>query len=273
MAQDPGPNELERLLAAAADDPAARPAFARAILDADVYVLGSVETDDGTVVPGNRVKVQRFTDSDGWTTPFFSSQEAVQRFRAARPDADPNQIRLQGRDVFLMAKDDRLTLNPGSPYGKTYLPAEIQAMLAGREPGRTTVQMSQPQTVRTGAAAHIPPHLLEVLTRYLAQRPVVEAARFGWIAYPDQQEGYLLVLTTADREAALDGFGALQINQLTGGTVLDVLCENPGEEPRLLGGVPAFYVRRPQSDVQADGPSPPDPKGASGERRRWFKRG
>ena len=40
MTEPSSSNELERLLVAAANDPAERPAFARALLTNDVYVLG-----------------------------------------------------------------------------------------------------------------------------------------------------------------------------------------------------------------------------------------
>jgi hypothetical protein len=142
-----------------------------------------------------------------------------------------------------MVQGQRLTLNPQGPGGKEFTPNEVESLLAGREPdGRTEVVQSATQ-VLVGAAAHIPDALPGVLTRYLEQHSVVERAHLGWVAHPDGQAGYLLVLLAASREAALDGFGSLAIGQYTGGTSIDVVVVPPGTKQHLLSSIAPFYTR------------------------------
>jgi hypothetical protein len=258
-----GVNELERLLVAAAQDPAERPALARAILDCDVYVLGSLDqpTVDGAAQPGTTMHVLSWSDTDGAITPFFTSEAALQRTLAARPDSDPHFLRLTGRDLFQMVKDQRLVLNPDGPSGKMYLPGEVETLLVGGEPGLTTEVLEAQRKVLVGAAAHVTPDLPLVLARFLTQRPVVEAAHLGWIAHPDGHQGYLMVVVAANREAAMAGFGAVQISELTDGHSLDVIVVPPGSKDHLLVSVPAFYTRQTQPDL-------PPP-----QRRGFFGRG
>ncbi len=69
-----------------------------------------------------------------------------------------------------------------------------------------------------------------------------------------------MVVVASDREAAMAGFGSVQISEVTNGETLDVMVEPPGKENHPLSHVGAFYVRS----------SPGDAPQAS--RRRLFKR-
>ena len=109
--------------------------------------------------------------------------------------------------------------------------------------------VTEPMQLRTGAAANLPSELPATIARFFAQRPTVDEARIGWIAYLDGQQGYLMVVVTADREASMAGFGAIQIGELTGGITLDVMIEVPGAAESKLSQVPPFYVRQPQTDL------------------------
>jgi hypothetical protein len=82
-----------------------------------------------------------------------------------------------------------------------------------------------------------------VLSRFLAQKPEVHAAHLGWIAHPDGHQGYLMVVVADDREAAMAGFGSVQIGDVTGGPSLDVIVVPPEDVNHLLSNVPAFYKR------------------------------
>jgi SseB protein N-terminal domain/SseB protein C-terminal domain len=254
--------ELEQLLVVAAEDPAERPAFARAMLDSEVHVLGSLSRPavEGEAQPGTSMDVLTWSDQDGPITPFFTSEAALQRTLAARPGTDPRFVRLKSRDLFQMMKGQRLVLNPNGPSGKIYLPGEVEALLTGNEPGLTPEVLQAGREVFVGEAAHVPPELPEVLARFFTRRPDVEAAHLGWIAHPDGQRGYLLVVVTKNREAAMDGFETVQIGDIIGDETLDVMFSAPGAEEHLLTSVPPFYTRVPQ----ADAPSP--------KRRGLFRR-
>ena len=241
------------MLVAAAKDPAERPAFAQALLASEVYVLGRLDSlpVDGVAQPGTNAKLVNFSDADGTFVPFFTSEAAMQASLAARAGSSPNYLRLPCRELFEVTRGARLVLDPDSPYGKKYLPSEVEALLAGREPGLDVKAVTEPMQVQTGAAANLPPELPATIARFFAQRPTVDSARIGWIAYPDGHQGYLLVVTAADREASMEGFGAIQIGELTGGATLDVMVEAPGVESPKLSQVPPFYVRQPQADLPA----------------------
>src|SRR5712691_8934358 len=156
--------ELEQLLVAAASDPAERPAFARAFMGSDVYVLGYFDRPivGGAAQPGSSMRVMTWSDQDGAITPFFTSEAALRRTLAVRPESDPRFLRLKSRDLFEMTKGQRLVLNPDGPSGKVYLPHEVEALLAGKEPGRTTEVLQAQRQVLVGAAAHLPPELPSV---------------------------------------------------------------------------------------------------------------
>lgn len=239
--------ELERLLAAAAQDPAERPAFTRALLDSDVYVLGTLAQPavDGVAQPGTSIGIVSISDGEGPIMPVFTSEASLQATLAALPGTDPRFVRLKCRALFEMTGGSRLVLNPHGRYAKVFLPDEIEALITGREPGLTTEQLEAERRVLVGSPANIPPGLLEVLARFLVQRPVVERAHFGWIVHPDGQAGYLMVVVAEDKDAAMAGFGSVQIGQLTGEETLDVMVVAPGTPEHVLSSVPPFYRRRP----------------------------
>jgi hypothetical protein len=236
---------LEALLVAAATDPAQRPAFTAALLEADVCVLGTVEGEvtDGVAAAGASMRIVGLADDEGDITPFFTSEQAVQVFLASQPETDPSFVRLRCRALFEMTRGARLVLNPASAYGKVFVPEEIAALLAGEEPGLTTQVLEEDQQVLIGAPAHVPPELPAVLTRFFAQRPVVEAAHLGWIARAQGEPGYLLVVVAADADQAMAGFGSVAIGDVTDGRSIDVMVVAPGADNPLAGTVPAFYTR------------------------------
>jgi len=206
------------------------------------------------------MQIASITDDDGQLTPFFTSERTLQEYLAARPGTDPRFVRLNCRALFEMTKGSRLMLNPYSPYGKMFLPDEIAALVAGQEPGMTTEVLQAERQVLVGAAAHVPSELPAVLSRFLTQRPIVETGYLGWIAQPDGNSGFLLVVVAADREQAMTGFGSVAIGDVTGGETLDVMVVAPGAQNMLLGIVPPFYTRQLQVDA------PPERK------RRWGRR-
>jgi hypothetical protein len=274
--------ELERLLAVAARDPAEQPAFIQALLGSDVYVLGDLDPPpvdgamDGVAQVGSSVQLVGMTGEQlagltgeqfagvvgdqGRITPFFSSESMVRATVAAWPGTNPNLLRLGCRALFELTTGSRLVLNPHGPYAKIFVPAEIDALLRGDEPYMTTELIQTERQLVVGAAARVPPALLGVLSRFLAQRPVVQAARFGWVKHPDGHQGYFMVVVASDREAAMAGFGSVQISELTHGDTLDVIVVPPNEENRMLSNVAPFYVRSSPSDAP------------QASRRRLFRR-
>lgn len=237
---------LERLFARAATDPAERPAFIRALLASNVIVLGKlVDRDVSGPGPGQEAMLVYWSDDIGPIYPFFTSEALLRRTIDARPGTDPDFLRLRCRDYFEMVRGKRLVLNPDGASAKVFLPTEIDAYLAEREPGVTKLTLPKDRQVVGGPATSMPAELPEVLSRYLAKRPV-SAAHLGWISEPGGHEGYALVLVTTDEAAAMEGFGVMQIDEFTGGHDLDVIVVPPGRD-HVLMAIPPFYVREPLS--------------------------
>ena len=238
--------DLDALLQAAATDPAQRPAFLEALLAADIYVLGKLDPPVayGVADAGSTIKIRPWSDADGEITPFFTSEGALRRALDAHPGLDPAFVRLPARAFLEMLRGQRLMLNPGS-FGKVFLPEEVEALLAGGDPGGQTTAVQQDQQVLVGAPAHVPPALPRVLRDYFASRPAVHEAFLGWIVNPAQgPDGhYLVVVVSDDRDAAMSGFGALQIGEVTDGRLLDVIVTPPGAD-HLLANLEPIY-RRP----------------------------
>jgi hypothetical protein len=254
---------LERLLAAAAKDPAQRPEFSKTLLESDIYVLGMVEGNlvNGLAQTGTSIRILSIADDDGQLTPFFTSEGALQEYLATRPGTDPRFVRLKCSALFEMTRGSRLVLNPLAAHGKMFLPDEMAALVAGQEPGVTTEVLEAARQVLVGAAAHVPAELSAILARFLTQQPVAEAAYLGWIAHPDGHAGYLMVVVSADRAQAMTGFGSVSIGEVTEGQTLDVMVVAPGEHNMLSGIVPPFYTRQPQVDAPQE------------RKRRWGRRG
>ena len=239
--------ELERLLEAAAQDPAERPAFAQALLGSQVFVPGWLDesASAGVARAGTHMRLYTWVDGDGPFTPFFTSQAALESALSVRPGTNGRFLKLRTRDLFEFTSGQRLILNPGGRYGKVYLPREVELMLAGKELGGTVHVQTEKRTVLVGAAAHLPQKLPEVLARFFVQRQAVEAAHLGWIVHPDGHKGYLLVVVADDREAAMAGFGYLQIARATNGETMDVMVVPENTRDHLLASVAPFYVRQP----------------------------
>jgi len=79
---------------------------------------------------------------------------------------------------------------------------------------------------------------------------------YTWIAacclvedLPLGHQGYLMVVVASDREAAMVGFGSMQLSELTQGETLDVLVVLPNAEKRLPSNLRPFYVRSSHNDA------------------------
>lgn len=243
------PEQLERLLAAAALDPAERPAFTRALLDSSVLVLGSAAHNPEGGESGMVISINRLRDEDGLVAPFFTSEQMLRATLDAVPDVDPSVIKMRCRYFFEIARASRTVLNPHGPHSKLFAPDEAEAYVEDREPGLRTVVLDSDRAVLVGSPSEVPPDLPAVLARYLVQRPVVEAAHLGWIIHPDGHAGYLLVVAAGDRDQVLRGFGSIAIGEVTNGHSLDVIVHPPGDESHPLSSVAPFYRRPAQVDT------------------------
>ncbi|MDC8758594.1 enhanced serine sensitivity protein SseB C-terminal domain-containing protein [Janthinobacterium fluminis] len=240
-------SHLERSLRLAADDPAQRAAFYRALLDADVYVVGEAEAGPRDKADaGACIAIQNWTRSDGSTIiPFFSSVAALQH----AVDADCNYLQLSARALFEITKGAALVLNPKSLYGKEFLPEEVDAMLrdgAALVPHRiaeaTQVFLGQPQ--------RYPGKLVDALTTLLAGHGNVKAAYLVLMLAPSlDSRPHLLVGIDADgdTEGLMREAGNVAGRSAPAGEPVDLTLVEAGEDnlsDYFLDSVAPFYERR-----------------------------
>jgi hypothetical protein len=238
--------DLTTLLAAAAKDPARRPEFFRAFLSGEIYALGRMNqpTVGGRAREGALMQLITWSDAEGPLTPFFTSEQLLRRTLDRRPGTDPHFVRLQTRDFLAMLKGQRLVLDPDGDHAKMFTATEVEALLEGRDPGHEQIMVEKDTTVMIGAAATIPPELPRVLADFFAKRPAVHQAHLGWIHYPETGEsGYLLVVVADDRDAAMQGFGMLQVSEVSKGNTVDAHVVPPSQTSHWLSDVAPFYVR------------------------------
>ena len=128
-------NDIERLLMRASTQPSERPAFARAIMDAEVFVVLVPDRpivpgpDGNTTIPeGTKLSLPSAVRGEEQLIPFFT---APSRARAWYP-GDHIVAPERTRDLFGRYPGTPFVLNPGSDYGKDFTPPEVQRMLAGQ---------------------------------------------------------------------------------------------------------------------------------------------
>lgn len=165
-------NELEAALVAGADDEAARPRFYETLLKSQVLIVSMGETPSvvGGVVQGEAKLSLPTVNIEGEPhVPFFSSE--------ARLPAGTSFLRLGAVDFFQMTSGLNLVLNPGSVYGKAFVPSEIASLLDG-----SLLKPFDTSTVRAGTQQLIgqpedyPHELAAAVARFLASEPTVERA-------------------------------------------------------------------------------------------------
>lgn len=157
-------NELERLLVAAAGEPAARPAFYRALLEDELLVVteGPAPAEESRRVLEADRAFRVLMDLEGRPhAPIFTSKERV----AAVVTSEVAYMAMKGRDLFTTMRGSDFILNPGSDYAKLFWANEVEAMLDGSifessrqiDVGRKEILLGQPSVY--------PHHLTDAFAR------------------------------------------------------------------------------------------------------------
>lgn len=185
-------NQLEHLLQSAAADPAARPDFYRALLASDVFVIGRTDQDAPANAPftnpaGSQLHIVNFNRPDGSRyIPFFTSIDALRKAL----DGEHGYISLPCKSLFELTKGTILVLNPGSKYGKAFLPNEIEALLETGSNHRAQRHVAKQDTrVLLGQPKDRPQTMLDALSRFFSTHPDVEAAYMCQMSDPASNSG------------------------------------------------------------------------------------
>jgi hypothetical protein len=192
-------NDIERLLVAAASGTGDHVAFEKALVDATVFIamlgdFSQVEsgTDGRTVLPvATTLNVLSYRKDDIDWIAFFSAPKrvyhATQADHAVAPEA--------ARKLFEQFPGSGFVLNPGSDYGKYFLPDEISRLLAGDFRRDGAVEVPAGTRLLLGMPADYPNELALAIKAALADMPEVSAAYLSLVQI-EQQESLLLELVS-----------------------------------------------------------------------------
>lgn len=240
-------NDLERLLVDAATKEASRPAFLRALLDSELFVLGDLTSSD---VP--------------FDTPTTVEKDTKARFRVAKEDghdyillfsslprltafikSEESYLRMRARDIFQNTPGAYYVLNPGAPYGKEFLPEEV-ARLLNPQGAASTITLTEPTQVLIGQPKVYPWTLMQALGELFRARNHVQAAYIAQVAGLQGLEPHPLVgiEATGDWDRLSEEVGQAILTAHPGQPV-DVIRVERGDAglSSSLLRYPPFYIR------------------------------
>jgi hypothetical protein len=240
-------NAVEESLLRARNDPAARPDFYRALLAAELFVIGRAEGADGGTSkglnPGDRVMIMHIPYNDRSYIPVFSSFDRLRQW--VREEV--GYLAMPGRSLFENTPGAYFLLNPDTQVAKELLPDEIQSLLA---PSLQEYTIDRPTEVRIGQPAVFPKDLVAALKAMFRSRPDVLSAHLAQIAFArDGSDAHLLIGIEATGDwPPLSAEVARVLSEAAPGTVLDImpLSRDPADafSAELLRMTP-FYKRAP----------------------------
>ncbi|TWG92872.1 type III secretion system (T3SS) SseB-like protein [Luteimonas sp. J16] len=233
---------LDDALARAAQDPGARPAFYRLLLESEVYAIGLVPAP-GSEDPDPGLSIAHFAREGGDRfIPFFSSAEALQPLL----DEETRAVALPARQLFGMTRGNTLVLNPTSTTGKEFLPAEIDALL-GVAPVVRERTVGEQARVLLGQPAEYPEALVSGLSSLLAGHAPVAAA---YLCLMQQPDGSASLVVGIEGEGALDAVmqevGMVAADTVPQGMPVDLVEVRRGDGALgdyFTGSVTPFYQR------------------------------
>jgi len=156
-------NELEKTMLAAVTQDSARPLFYRAVLEAELIVLGEI---------GDKLSIDTVVNNGETFLPIFS---AASRLDACGQSQRPH-FRIRGRVLFEATRGAAFVLNLGSDVGKKMVPEEIAYCLdqARQAEWRGGLAVGQPKVY--------PKKLVQGLCVLFMSRSQVIAAHLAFVA-------------------------------------------------------------------------------------------
>lgn len=240
-------NDLHAALVDATQEAAKRPAFYKALMDAEVFVIGHTgqATAEGalSLEAGDDVSLVHWEKADGTPViPFFSHIEALQQ----AIESETRYLRLPTRSLFEMTRGATLYLNPKSDYGKEFVPHEVDALLDTGMNQRAQRRVVEKETrVLLGQPRAYPQAMVEALCQLLPSHPGVKAAYLCLMQDAEAENTPVLLIGFEgdDLEQAMQEAGSVVVdtapdNQPVDFIVVDESSAGPGE---YLRKTEAFY--------------------------------
>lgn len=247
-------NDIERLLMRASAEPAERPAFARALMDAEIVLVLVPEggdpiipgTDGNAVIPeGAKLVLPSATRGEERLIPFFTARSRAQAWYRNDHVAVPART----RDLFARYPGAPFVLNPGSDYGKDYTPGEVARMLAGDFDlsGPQAVTTQAPQQILLAHPKEIPTALIEALAREFAD---LKSVRGAWLMLAmrggEAEQSWMLGVDHKGAwQEVRDAIGRAIVGDILDGRVLDAMpLDGSSVAVTLRTGIPVTAARR-----------------------------
>jgi hypothetical protein len=248
----PQQNALELALQQAADEPAYRPAFFKLLLTSTVYVLGktgedwiagAARQDD----PAQSIELEHWEKTDGATAiPFFTSLDTL---RQVVTEPQPF-LALPVRTLFAMTAGAELFLNPKLPYGKTFGPDEITALMMNNGDALTDREIAEGEMrFMLSDSAEKPAQMVDSLTRLFAEFKQVRRAFMVQIRDEPQDLPHWLIglECEGDGEPAIEAAGQVATDTAPDEQPVD-LClvgqDEPGISHYFIHHITPFYERK-----------------------------
>lgn len=242
-------NPLEHALVAAATEPDARPLFYRLMLESALFVIDDNPDHAGqfgsqTLEAGTQLQIGT-VDLDGVPhTPIFTSPVRIE----AVVDTERRHVSMLGRNLLGILQGSHLILNPGSDYGKQFLPDEVEALLSGSiHQDHRQITLKEPTQVLLGQPAEFPHHLTTALCTSFKQMPV-QAAYLAHCVWPDSGEPGHTVIgihTDADWELLIRKVMAEVKKAAREGEIVDVVRMDDSTIPQYLSSnTTPFYKKK-----------------------------
>ena len=245
-------NDIERLLIRASREPAERSGFARALIDAQIFVV--LVSDGAPLVPGpdgnaiipegSRLTLPSAMRGEQRLIPFFTAPSRARTWFNGEHIVAPGPT----RELFGRYPDLPFVLNPGSDYGKDFTPGEIKRLLAGQfDDGPQSITITAPEQVLLAHPKEVPTALIEALTREFSE---VKSIRGAWLMLAmragESEQSWMLGV---DHAGSWDDVRAAINRAVAGGIlrgkVLDALpLEDSSLASTLRTGIPVIAARR-----------------------------
>ena len=220
-------NEIERLLQAAAKDPAQRGAFVAAFLDAEICICPTGPVNEQGMVPG--LKAVPLGEEAGIAM-FTSEARAKEAF-----GADTLVLANTGRRVLEYLRPGPVVLNPGSGVGVAWRKEDLTAILDGVM--ESTIQKDT--QLMLGTPTQLPVELIERLTAAFENEPLVTEAYLMLAHRGDQTMPSFMLGIGGSIDAVQPTISRALAGYDHGDTPLDLVeLETCGFGDTLRGGIP-----------------------------------
>ncbi len=244
MSESSSKPTLETLLQQAATEPAHRPAFFRALLDASVWVPGSAPENAHN---DDALDLEHWEKDDGTSViPFFTSLEALNE----AVEDEQAFVVMPTRELFAMTLGETLFLNARLPTGKEFMPREIEHLLSKEaSPLSQQTLIEGDSELLLSEVAEPPAQMISSLTTLFASINTVKRA---WICslkeHAEGESSWLIgIEAVGDIEQIIQAAGSVATDTLPGDEPVDIclIAENePGISHFMTSHLTPFYERR-----------------------------